>query len=129
MAKILDQGVGNITVALKAKGIYDSTIQIFSSDNGGPTNHNEGTFSDNFPMRGGKNTMCVQNQRDADIRKRYRVYCFCLDRPAACGVTTESTAATVRSIVLVRSAVCLQLGGRESACWCDSWTWYQATGA
>ena len=57
MAKILDEGVGNITAALKSKGIYDETIQIFSSDNGGPTNHNEGTFSDNFPMRGGKNTI------------------------------------------------------------------------
>lgn len=32
MAKILDQGVGNITAALKSKGIYDDTIQIFSSD-------------------------------------------------------------------------------------------------
>jgi hypothetical protein len=30
MAKILDQGVGNITAALKAKGIYETTIQIFS---------------------------------------------------------------------------------------------------
>lgn len=47
----------SVTAALKAKGIYATTIQIFSSDNGGPTNHNEGTFSDNFPMRGGKNTI------------------------------------------------------------------------
>ena len=31
MAKILDEGVGNITAALKSKGIYDQTIQIFSS--------------------------------------------------------------------------------------------------
>ena len=28
-----------------------------SSDNGGPTNGNEGTMSNNFPMRGGKNTL------------------------------------------------------------------------
>lgn len=34
MAKILDEGVGNITAALKSKGIYEQTIQIFSSDNG-----------------------------------------------------------------------------------------------
>ena len=27
------------------------------SDNGGPTNGNEGTSSNNFPMRGGKNTL------------------------------------------------------------------------
>ena len=95
MAKILDQGVGNITAALKSKGIYDSTIQIFSSDNGGPTNHNEGTFSDNFPMRGGKNTMCAQNQRCV-----YLFVCLCVcvsvcESAYACivlrGLTTEST--------------------------------------
>jgi hypothetical protein len=38
---------------LRAAGAYESTVQIFSSDNGGPTGGNEGTFSDNFPMRGG----------------------------------------------------------------------------
>lgn len=26
-------------------------VCFHSSDNGGPTNHNEGTFSDNYPMR------------------------------------------------------------------------------
>ena len=53
MAKIMDDGVGNVTAALKAAGVYENTVQIFSSDNGGPTGGNEGTFSDNFPMRGG----------------------------------------------------------------------------
>ena len=114
MAKILDQGVGNITAALKSKGIYDSTIQIFSSDNGGPTNHNEGTFSDNFPMRGGKNTMCAQNRRCV-----YLCVCLCVcvsvcESAYACivlrGLTTESMAAAVRCIVLVRSTVLLAVG-------------------
>ena len=50
-------GVGNVTAALKKAGAYDNTVIIFSSDNGGPTGGNEGTFSDNFPMRGGKNTV------------------------------------------------------------------------
>ena len=55
-AKIMDDGVGNVTAALKKAGAYEQTVQIFSSDNGGPTGGNEGTFSDNYPMRGGKNT-------------------------------------------------------------------------
>eukprot|EP00041_Stephanoeca_diplocostata_P029466 m.870442 g.870442 ORF g.870442 m.870442 type:complete len:534 (-) comp23566_c0_seq8:1823-3424(-) len=57
MAKILDDGVGNVTQALKDAGIFDTTLVIFSSDNGGPTNGNEGTASNNFPLRGGKNTI------------------------------------------------------------------------
>ena len=57
MAKIMDDGVGNVTAALKKAGAYEQTVQIFSSDNGGPTGGNEGTFSDNYPMRGGKNTI------------------------------------------------------------------------
>lgn len=57
MIKILDDGVGNVTSALRSAGIYNNTVVIFSSDNGGPTNGNEGTWSSNFPMRGGKNTL------------------------------------------------------------------------
>ena len=38
-------------------GLWESTLLIFVSDNGGPTNGNEGTASNNFPMRGGKNTL------------------------------------------------------------------------
>ena len=37
--------------------MWESTLLVFVSDNGGPTNGNEGTSSNNFPMRGGKNTL------------------------------------------------------------------------
>jgi len=57
MIAVLDSGVGNVTAALKSAGIYDDTFIIFSSDNGGPTNGDEGTNSNNFPLRGGKNTI------------------------------------------------------------------------
>jgi len=57
MVAVLDDGVGNVTAALKSAGIFDDTFIIFSSDNGGPTNGNEGTQSNNFPLRGGKNTI------------------------------------------------------------------------
>ena len=57
MAKCMDDGIGNVTRALKSKGMWENTVVIFSSDNGGPTNNNEGTWSSNFPLRGGKNTL------------------------------------------------------------------------
>lgn len=57
MAKALDDGVGNVTAALRRRGMWDRTLVVFSSDNGGPTNGNEGTWSSNFPLRGGKNTI------------------------------------------------------------------------
>merc|ERR1712032_123861 len=57
MGAVMDEGVGNITAALKRRGIYDGTLFVFSADNGGPTNGNEGTWSSNYPMRGGKNTL------------------------------------------------------------------------
>ena len=57
LAAALDDGIGNVTQALKDEGLYDNTILIFSSDNGGPTDGNEGTQSNNYPLRGGKNTL------------------------------------------------------------------------
>ena len=57
MVSIMDDGIGNVTQALKKAGIFDNTLMIFSSDNGGPTNGNEGSMSNNFPLRGGKNTI------------------------------------------------------------------------
>ena len=38
-------------------GMLSQTLIAFLSDNGGPTNGNEGTSSNNYPMRGGKNTL------------------------------------------------------------------------
>ena len=57
MAAFLDDAVGNVTDALKRAGIYDDTVVIFTSDNGGPTHGDEGTQSNNYPLRGGKNTL------------------------------------------------------------------------
>jgi arylsulfatase A-like enzyme len=57
MAAFMDEGIGNVTQALRDAGMFDDTFIIFSADNGGPTNLNEGTESNNFPMRGGKNTL------------------------------------------------------------------------
>lgn len=57
MAAFLDDAVGNVTSALKAAGMWDNSILVLASDNGGPTGEDEGTFSSNFPLAGGKNTL------------------------------------------------------------------------
>lgn len=48
---MLDQAVSNLTLALQAKGMWDNTLLIYSSDNGGC--HTSG--SSNYPLRGQKN--------------------------------------------------------------------------
>lgn len=63
MVAVLDESVGNVTAALKAAGMWEDTLFIFSTDNGGPT----GTTvpppqakhlkqASNYPLRGGKGT-------------------------------------------------------------------------
>eukprot|EP00730_Choanoeca_flexa_P008071 TRINITY_DN12435_c0_g2_i1.p2 TRINITY_DN12435_c0_g2~~TRINITY_DN12435_c0_g2_i1.p2 ORF type:complete len:543 (+),score=100.69 TRINITY_DN12435_c0_g2_i1:106-1629(+) len=47
----LDYGVGNVTAALKRAGLWNDTVVIFTSDNGGPLDH-----CTNYPYRGGKHT-------------------------------------------------------------------------
>jgi arylsulfatase I/J len=45
----VDEGIANITAALKLKGMWENTLLVFSSDNGGPADH-----ENNFPLRGSK---------------------------------------------------------------------------
>lgn len=81
MAKVMDDGIGNVTQALKSAGILQDTLIIFSSDStractsltntlpslrlvllaftdGGPTHGNEGTSSNNFPLRVSRLVTC-----------------------------------------------------------------------
>ena len=51
MTTELDYGVANVTGALKAAGMWQNTVLLFVSDNGGPLDH-----STNWPLRGGKGT-------------------------------------------------------------------------
>lgn len=54
MIKALDRGVGQVLDALKANGLDDNTIVIFTSDNGGA--HYLGLPDVNLPYRGWKTT-------------------------------------------------------------------------
>ena len=48
----LDTGVGKVVEALKAAGLYNNSIIIFSTDNGGVK-----TGSSNYPLRGAKESV------------------------------------------------------------------------
>eukprot|EP00947_MAST-08B_sp_MAST-8B-sp1_P001692 g1692.t1 len=65
MAKIMDDGIGNLTTALRETNQLDSTLIVFTADS--PTNLNEGTWSSNYPMRGGKNTIWGGGHRVAAL--------------------------------------------------------------
>lgn len=49
MLHMLDSGCGNVSHALKARGMWNSTLMVFSADNGGI-----GALGNNFPLRGHK---------------------------------------------------------------------------
>eukprot|EP00755_Sulcionema_specki_P000651 Sspe_Gene.115545::Locus_103128_Transcript_1_1_Confidence_1.000_Length_1764::g.115545::m.115545/K01135/ARSB; arylsulfatase B len=51
MVSAMDEGVGNVTKALKAAGMWEDTVIIFTTDNGGPL-----YACNNFPLRGHKST-------------------------------------------------------------------------
>ena len=60
MCSFWDASIGNITDALKAKGMWNNTLFVFSSDNGGPVywsvepSFPHGAGGNNNPLKGGK---------------------------------------------------------------------------
>jgi len=50
MVKMLDDLIGTLTAAFKSKGMWDNTLVLFMSDNGGPIYD----AASNYPLRGGK---------------------------------------------------------------------------
>ena len=53
MTVLADEVLGNVTDALRAKGMWDNTLVVVSSDNGGPTG-TDANSANNYPLRGGK---------------------------------------------------------------------------
>merc|ERR1719198_2751713 len=55
MASISDEVLGNLTAALKTRGMWNNTLIIMTSDNGGPAGKkSSGHSGNNYPLRGGK---------------------------------------------------------------------------
>ena len=54
MVNFADEAVGNVSKAMKAKGLWDDMLIIFSTDNGGPIYNNGSAGANNYPLKGGK---------------------------------------------------------------------------
>jgi arylsulfatase I/J len=54
MTNLLDDNVGRVIALLKSNGLWNNTLIVFSSDNGGP--EGDGYGGNNFPLRGGKSS-------------------------------------------------------------------------
>ena len=55
MVNFIDEIIGNITIKLKQTGLWNNTLVIMASDNGGPINL-QCCGGNNNPLRGGKET-------------------------------------------------------------------------
>ncbi|XP_077994252.1 arylsulfatase J-like [Glandiceps talaboti] len=65
MVSALDDSVGNITKTLKETGMYDNSVIIFTSDNGGPAAGFDYNHASNWPLRGLKDTLWEGGMRAA----------------------------------------------------------------
>lgn len=56
MVNYLDTAVGHIVDALQAKGMWENTLWVFQSDNGGPSFTGDNHTANNYPLKGAKYT-------------------------------------------------------------------------
>lgn len=72
MVDCIDQGVGRIIAELKAKGIYDNTIIIFTSDNGASSeNYTIGEFDRHNSTRSGDTVVRNAQQPGSQLTYNY----------------------------------------------------------
>ena len=51
MLSVLDDTIGNLTAALIDSDMYNNTILIFTTDNGGPVDGFSSNYASNWPLR------------------------------------------------------------------------------
>ena len=51
MLSVLDDSIGNLTKTLISSGMYNNTIIIFTTDNGGPVDGFSNNYASNWPLR------------------------------------------------------------------------------
>ncbi|XP_041472305.1 arylsulfatase I-like [Lytechinus variegatus] len=56
MVAALDDSIGNITETLKESALYENTLIVFTTDNGGPAHGFDYNYASNWPLRGVKHT-------------------------------------------------------------------------
>lgn len=57
MVSAMDDGIGNITAALRESGMLNDTLIFFTSDNGGPADGFNSNMASNIPLLGRKHTL------------------------------------------------------------------------
>ncbi|XP_070560404.1 arylsulfatase B-like [Ptychodera flava] len=57
MVAAVDDSIGYVVQALQANGMYNNSIVVVTTDNGGPTNGYDGNDASNWPLRGCKHTL------------------------------------------------------------------------
>ena len=57
MVAALDEGMANVTAALRAHGLWEDTLLFFTADNGGPAQGFNSNMASNWPLRGMKRTL------------------------------------------------------------------------
>ncbi|XP_071494944.1 arylsulfatase I-like isoform X2 [Diadema antillarum] len=67
MVSALDDSVGNITQTLKDSALYNNTVIVFSTDNGGPAHGFDRNYASNWPLRGVKHTLWEGGVRGAGL--------------------------------------------------------------
>ena len=109
MVALLDEVLGNVTDAIKAKGWWDQTLMVLHSDNGGPIDIAE-SASNNLPLRGGK-----YSKFEGGIRANAFASGGYL--PAAVRGTTN---AGIIHVADFYSTYCGLAGGEHAACAADA---------
>ena len=51
--------MGNVTAALAQQKMMENVIILFTADNGGPTTTGDAVGSRNYPLKGGKHSICA----------------------------------------------------------------------